>query len=149
MLPDPTRDTEWTPGIGLQRAAMSLLIKSPICLVVWMICLWGIDLLITWLVTNTPIRAAVVIIAFLAVLVAIPALPVGHLVSNRLIDRAGFAGPIPAGLAVVTVCVTVLLGTWLMTMLIGPATWITTLATLAMGIEASVVVLWRTWVDPD
>ncbi len=149
MLPGRSQDSEWTPGRGLRRAALSLLIKSPVCLVVWVVFLVVTEPVAAWLVTSSPIRGAPLIVALVAIVVAIPAWPTGHLLSRRLTERVGFEGPAPAGLGIVTVWVVVLLGTRLAVMISGPATWITTVATVGMGLEASVVVLWRTWVDPD
>jgi hypothetical protein len=149
MLPDRTRDTEWTPGIGLRRAALTLLLKSPLCLVGWVVFLLITEPAAAWLVTNSPIRGAPLLAAVVAIVVAVIAWPTGHLLSRRLTEQTGFEGPAPAALGIVTVWVVVLLGTRLAGMIGGPATWITTVATVGMGLEASLVVLWRTWVDPD
>jgi hypothetical protein len=149
MLPDESRDTEWTPGIGLRRAALSLLLKSPICFIVWVVFLRGTEYVAAWLMTSTPIRAAPIIIAVVAIIVVVPAWPIGRLVSRRLTEEVGFEGPAPAALGIVTVWVVALLGNRLEHMVGEPATWITTVATMGMGVEASVVVLWRTWIDPD
>lgn len=142
--------SEWTPGRGLRRAAMWLLIKSPVCLVVWTGFLIVTERSATWIGTHGGNIWIVFGTAVLvATVVAIPALPCGHLLGRRLPEHAGFDGPVPATLGISLVWVLVFLSAKAAALFTGPTTWVTGMAVVGIGVEASLVVLWRTWINPD
>ena len=150
MVPVRSPHPEWSPARGLSRAALWLLIKSPFCLILWAAFLVITEPAATWIATHAGTFWILPGTAILATAVAaIPALPCGHLLARRLTEQVGFEGPVPAGLGIFTVWVVVLVGKEIALMVSGSATWVTTLLTVAMGLEASLVVLWRAWVNPD
>ena len=145
-----TPSSEWTPARGLRRASMWLLIKSPVCLVVWAVFLIITEPVATWIGTH---GGTIWIVPGTGILVtavaAIPAVPCGQLLARRLTEHVGFEGPLPAALGVFLIWVLVCLAAKAAAIVTGPTTWVTTMAIVAIGLETSLVVLWCAWISPD
>jgi len=142
---------DWTPQRGLTRVTTWLAITSPVCLAFWVGWLVATRQAAAWLAaTMMPSVWGMAGLAIAVVAaVAIVAWPCGKILAHRLTDRAGFEGPAVAALGVIAVWAVALGGAAIGAAINGPASWVTTMATVAMGGEASLVVLWQTWLNPD
>ena len=84
----------WSEAIGLKRAAISVLIRSAICLPIWTAFIW----FITPAVNQIPM--SIVWFAVMSLILAIPSVALAHALSCGLIERAGFVSPVVTAIAV-------------------------------------------------
>lgn len=93
-----TNNEDWSEAIGLKRAAISVLIRSAICLPIWAAFIW----FITPAVNQIPMSIAW--FAVMGLILAIPSVALAHALSRGLIERAGFVSPIVTVIAVAFAC---------------------------------------------
>ena len=79
-------ECEWTPALGLQRAAGRLALRSVIALVIWA----AVVLLVTPLVNRVP--ASVGLLGLTALVLVAPGVAIGYGLGRKLPEIAGMTG---------------------------------------------------------
>ena len=148
MLRNQSQQPEWTPALGLRRGVFRLLIKAPICIAIWAAFVFFTAPATNWLASYMGGLGLPGISILVVVVVFVVAGPCGHLLSRKLNDHLGFDGLVPAAMGIVVAWLVAFSGTKVALLLTDADNWVTALCTIAMGFESSIVVLWRTWVNP-
>ena len=145
------QESEWSPIRGLASAIGPLALKSCACLAALALILILAQPAISW-VAKTGSFGILGLAGIIIVVVAVFALPAwlcGSLLSHKLIERIGFEGIIPAALGAFCLWIAVLSASAIAELITQTSTWLNTLIALAIGLEATLVIAWRTWFDPD
>ena len=139
----------WSFSSGLRRALTRLSIVT--CFgVLWAVPLHfsipGID----WLGARLggSILAVCGAIIVLSTALWLCAGPVGSILAHRLNEHLGVDGLIPAVLGVTFAWLIAVSGYQLATWSHPTPSWLLKLTCPAMGLQSSVIVIWRTWLDP-
>jgi hypothetical protein len=128
---------DWTFGKGMRTAAGWLVLKTIIAGAAWCGVLW---------------LSSVIPLIYMSCYGAALALAIGAalgaIIGARLVDQAGFAGPVVTGLGIAAAAVAILGGSWVVSPLLGPFSlpgcFVPFTATLAGAIGA---ILWFTVAD--
>jgi hypothetical protein len=134
--------------LGLRRAALPLRLMGLLCAVMWGGLLMLTERLAQLLVPLIYGRSFGFVILVIVVVVLIPSWAMGRLITDRLTERLGLDGLIPASLGLATLGGALLIGGCGFVLLGGTWTSITTLTTIGSGAFASFIVVRETWVNP-
>lgn len=149
---DTTTDArEWTFERGVVKGVTWIALVAVVTTPIWALALFLARGATEWIgrTAVAGIAARAGILLALATALAIVAVPVGRAVSHRLTERFGIDGPIPAGFGVAGAWIIAWGGYSLGTIGLESVTWVTGSAMMVFGLEASAVVVWRTWLDPE
>ena len=128
-------DQNWTPLIGLRKATLSLLWRTPLAAAIWYGALWGFDVVLSGIgITAVPV---LIVIGFSALLGTI----VGFLMSRGLSEQAGFVSPLLTLLAATFAAVAIIGGEAIFNSLRSVAT-----AHLRYGIVGTAMVVTVVWI---
>ena len=142
-------ESDWTLTTGLHRALLSLAVASCISML-WAVPFYFAVPAIDWVGNHLAggLLAIAGSIVVLSTALWVVAFPVGALLSHRLNERLGVDGLLPLLLGVAFACI-VSVGGYMVAIAFYPSpTWLTRLVLPAMALQTSVVVAWRTWVNP-